>query len=305
MWDSWSGSRCFVFAIVNFRAAIVLGGLALAGALLMPLRSHLDGAGLSNWGASKVCPAALPAARLASATIPGGMRALMADGLWLKVYSAWAVHDRVRTEALIRWVTVLDDRPTHFWVNGARIIAYDIPQWRLASASGGRAPPGVRKQVVEEQACAALEYLASARSCHPASAAIWMEMGNINLYRRDDLAAAAECYRRAAETPDAPYCAARIHAELLRRLGRDREAYVWLCRIHPTLPREDESAMSGLVLARIRSLEAKLQVPEMDRYSPVATRSPVRSERPTAIGLFPECGPLASGADDHQTSSKP
>ncbi len=201
------------------------------------------------------------------------MRALMADALWLKAYAAWAARDCLRTEALIHFVTVVNDRPLYFWINGARMIANDVPEWRLSTMDSGRVPAEVRRRVVEEQACAALKHLAAARACHPESAALWVEMGNIHLYRRGDLVHAADCYRRAAESPDAPYYAARVHAELLRRLGRDREAYVWLCRLHPTLPGDDDAAMAGLVLRRIRDLEGRLRVPEGERYLP-CNRSP-------------------------------
>jgi tetratricopeptide (TPR) repeat protein len=135
----------------------------------------------------------------------------------------------------------------------------------------GRVPSAVRRRVVEEQACAALKYLDAARGCHPESAAVWVEMGNIHLYRRGDLVRAADCYRRAAESPNAPYYAARIHAELLCRLGRGREAYAWLCRLHPTLPDDDQAAMAGLVLRRIRDLEELLGVPRPERYAPAGS----------------------------------
>ena len=264
-----AGSQPAVFVTVISRTpALVFAGLALAGLALWPLRTFVDESGASSRDSSEIRPAGLSMARWTSAAIPGGMRALLADGLWLKVYAAWVVRDRPRTEALIRWVIMVDDRPTQFWVNGARIIAYDVTDWRLSAMNGGRVPSEVRRRVFEEQACAALEHLAAARIRHPDSAAIWVEMGNINLYRRGDLRRAAECYRRASESPDPPYYAARIHAELLRRLGHDREAYVWLRRLHPTLPNNDEAAMSDVVLRRIQELEGKLKVPEKGRYVP-------------------------------------
>jgi tetratricopeptide (TPR) repeat protein len=262
-----SRARTWFNSIVSARTPLlVFAGLALAGAALWPLRVFLDAAGATDRTASANCAAELNSARWTSVAMPGGMRALIADGLWLKVYAAWADRDPARTEALIHWVTLVDDRPTHFWVNGARIIAYDVPEWRLAGTNGGPVPSEVRKRVIEEQACEALDYLAEARIHHPESGAIWVEMGNIHLYRRKDLALAADCYRRAAESRDVPYYAARIHAELLRRLGRDQEAYDWLCRLHPTLPGDDEAAMPDLVLRRIRDLEDKLQVADKYRY---------------------------------------
>jgi len=249
--------------------AVVLAGLASAGAVLQPLRDFVGKAATMHREAVETYQPRLVTAHWLNAAIPGGLRALAADGLWLKVYVAWAARDLPRTETLIRLVTIVDDRPTHFWINGARIIAYDIADWRLSSPESARMPAEVRRRIVEEQACAGLRFLTAAGDCHPDCAAIWVEMGNIQLYRRRDLVLAAECYRHAAELPDAPYYAARIYAELLRRLGRDQDAYAWLCRLHPTLPVTDQAAMSELVLRRIRALERRLKVPVQEQYMPL------------------------------------
>ena len=96
--------------------------------------------------------------------------------------------------------------------------------------------------------------------------AVCIEIANIHLNCRRDPAAAACWYRRAAALPDAPYYAARIYAELLKRLGRQREAYVWLRQLHPTLPPGEESAGALIVLERIRGLEKVLVVPDSERY---------------------------------------
>jgi len=182
----------------------------------------------------------------------GGARALLADMLWLRAYTAWAAHDAERTSVLIRAVTAVDGRPLHFWLNGARIIAYDLTSWRLTETRGD-VPLEVRRRVAAGQAAAAIDYLQECRRRHPGSAAVCVEIGNIELYGRGDLEAAAAWYRRAAETPGAPACAARIHAELLRRLGRNREALLWLRKVHASLPAGDPQ--EPLLQARIRELE--------------------------------------------------
>jgi hypothetical protein len=81
------------------------------------------------------------------------------------------------------------------------------------------------------------------------------------------LAAAADWYRQAAEIPGAPAYAARLHAELLRRLGRRAEALAWLMRFHARLSREDPHASADGVSKLIRELEAELSVPARRRYS--------------------------------------
>lgn len=250
-------------------AVAVFSGLLLAGWGLQPVvRSTGCTAGnaADAVGAAERDSAVGPGT---SAAILGGCRALVADGLWLRTYLAWSAGDLPATQTLIRLVTMVDERPLYFWLNGARMLAYDMTQWRLARAgAAGPVPAGVRARIKAEQAAIALHYLERARRRHPHSAELVVEMANIQLNLRADPAAAARCYREAAEMPDGPYYAARIYAELLRRLGRPREAYVWLRHLHATLPPDDEAAMAGVVLQRIRDLEEVLAIPPGERYAP-------------------------------------
>jgi hypothetical protein len=248
----------------------VLGMLAAAGAVLQPAADSVTRtAELPAVAVEQPMPLAARLGRGTSIAILGGCRALAADLLWLETYLAWSAGDRPATEALIRMVTTVDERPVAFWLNGARMIAFDLAQWRLhAAARDGVVAAAAQRRIHEEQAAAAVELLAEARRFHPRDAAICIELANVELYGRADLVAAARWYRTAAELPRAPYCAARIHGELLERLGRRAEAYAWLRRLHPTLPPGEPEAMAGIVLSRIRRLERTLPVPAEDRYVP-------------------------------------
>jgi hypothetical protein len=95
-----------------------------------------------------------------------------------------------------------------------------------------------------------------------------LEIANIHLQRRKDVVTAGEYYRFAAEQPAAPYYAARIYAELLKKQGRLRDALAWLRAVHPTLPPESEQASAEVVLQRIRQLEESLEVPVAEQYQP-------------------------------------
>ncbi len=241
-------------------STLLLAGLGLQRSLpSVPVRE--TGQGLPAAGAPRANR------RNLSGAVLGGLRALVADGLWMRTYVAWTAHDGPATEALIRLVTLVDDRPLGFWLNGARMLAYDMTEWRLdAAAAGGPPAAGVRRAIEADQAGRALRYLEDARRRHPDSAEVCVEIANINLNLRRDPVAAAEWYRRAAETPNAPYYAARVHGELLCRIGRPRAAYDWLCRLHPRLPPDDQDAMAEVVLIRIRRLEQVLAVPPSARY---------------------------------------
>lgn len=182
----------------------------------------------------------------------GGMRAAVAGGFWLRANLAWERRDSAATVALLGLTVAADERPLYFWLNGARMLAYDLPEWQPAG------PAAVRQRVREEHARLALEFLEKGLRWHGADAGLYIEMANLHLRRTGDLESAARHYRRAAEQPHAPYYAARIHAELLRELGRPREALDWLRRTLPLLPPDDPAACREVVLARIQALEQEL-----------------------------------------------
>ena len=218
----------------------------------------------------------------------GGFRAIAADFFWIKTNAVWEDSDLPATQTLIKIVTAIDPRPLYFWQNGARIIAYDMPNWRIKAAGGYRVvPPAEQKRIDGEQAAVALNYLQEGFGHHPKSAALYIEIANVYLNRLKDVASAAEAYHAAALQPNAPYFAARIYAELLRRLGRKAEAYAWLKQLYTTLPKplaDDQSrakksarqiqideltiemAMAPVVLSRISELEQELNIAEDNRF---------------------------------------
>ncbi len=255
---------------------VTVAGLALAGSALHGLEAPL-------WSRVR---ARQPALRLDShwaaagqgllLGVLGGFRTAAADLAWLRMAHAWEEQDGVATDAWLRCASILDPAVLGFWINGARILAYDVPEWRLAAAGGpGAVPAAARARLYQGQARSALDRLAEAREFHRDSAALWIEQANLELNRLGDVRAAAASYRRAAEQPRAPYYAARLHGELLRRLGEKPRALAWLVQLHPRLPANVESAGAALVLARIRTLERELAVPAARAYrAPAAEPAP-------------------------------
>ena len=156
----------------------------------------------------------------ATLAILGGFRALVADLAWIRMYALWERRDLPATETLLRVVTTIDPRPVYFWLNAARITAYDFPFWRVLAAGGfAVVPDEVQTRLSHEQARAALRGLETAMRHHPGSVELWVERANIELNRLGDLGAAAESYRRAWELPGAPHYVARLRAEVLRKAG--------------------------------------------------------------------------------------
>ena len=59
-----------------------------------------------------------------------------------------------------------------------------------------------------------------------------IEIENVQYNQLQDMEAAAEYYRKAyTEYATTPYYVGRLHAQLLRKLGRNQEAYEFLTRI--------------------------------------------------------------------------
>ena len=238
-------------SVVNSRAVLLgtlLPVLLVTACALRPLEQSLASAG---WRGEQL--AAL-SGRGGTLAVLGGMRSVVAGGFWLQANLAWERRDAPATTALIDLTVAADERPLYFWLNGARMLAYDLPEWQLDAT----APAAVRQRASAAGAQQALRFLERGRRWHGADPELDIEMGNIHLRRTGNLEAAARCYRRAAEQPGAPYYAARIHAELLRELGRPAEALAWLRKIREKLPADDPAARRDVVAARIAALEEEL-----------------------------------------------
>ncbi len=261
------------FDTVAFRPArtglTVLTGLVLAGMLSNPLER----------GAWKEMSATQPALVLESIKdalgqgitvgLLGGFRAIAADFFWLRTNSFWEDSDLPGTQTSIKMVTAIDPRPLYFWLNGSRMIAYDMPHWRIARAGGYEATPSlVQRRFDEEQSQVAIKYLEGAFAFHPEHPLLTLEIGNIYLNRLKDLEKASEYYMQATKHPEAPFYAARIYAELLRKLNRKPEAYAFLKNLHPKLDATNPFAQAAIVLERIRELEDELSVPPALRFRP-------------------------------------
>lgn len=198
----------------------------------------------------------------------GGFRAVMADFLWIRTNTIWERRDRVKLDAMVRLVTTLDPRPDFFWINGARMIAYDVPHWRIREEGGYDQVPESRQQAIDrDQAEQAFAMLERAREFHPDKAKLYLEVGQIYLNRLKDNENAAKWFLLASQQPDAPYFAARIYAELLRRQGKDAEAYEYLKQLHRDLP-DDPYAQKPIILDRIRELERVLNISKWLRFQP-------------------------------------
>jgi hypothetical protein len=143
----------------------------------------------------------------------GGRHPLAADWFWLQADLAWERRDPVETRQRIAQTLAAFPQSEYFWLNSARMLAYDLPAW--AGSDGVSVAPPLRAHRRKEFAEEALQLLVSGSRWHPHSVALEVEMGNICLYALGDRTRAAEHYRLAAARDAAPRYAERI----ARRLG--------------------------------------------------------------------------------------
>lgn len=198
----------------------------------------------------------------------GGFRSIIADFLWIQTNTIWENQDRVKLDTMIRLVTTIDPRPDFFWINGARMIAYDVPNWRIKEEGGYfELPESRQQQIDQEQAEQAFTLLETARKFHPDKARLYLETGQIYMNRLKDNLKAAEWFLLASQKPDAPYYAARIYAELLRREGKNKEAYEFLKYLYQELP-DDPRTQKPIILDRIREIEITLEIPFWQHFMP-------------------------------------
>ncbi len=283
--------------------AVVFAALAAAGWALRPLEQ-------TAWEQIERDAPPAPAnetitAGLGQAAIVGllgGFRTLAADFMFLKANADWSDRDLRATTTSLRLTTALDPRPLYFWINGARMMANEMPGWRVEQAGGWDVvPPAVQRAFTREQAAQGIAYLEEAIRYHPNSPTPYETIAFIHMVRlhrvaldagdpaaaNEELLQAADFYGRAAALPGAPYFDARMRGRLLARAGRPREALGWFVKLYPTLPKpaglpgaqpasgrgqptEDEvfAAAAADVLEQIRELEQQLGLPPEQAFRP-------------------------------------
>lgn len=243
--------------------------LFVAGLVFSPLQNRV-------WPAVKATQPELNLAQVEGALgqgvvigILGGFRTLLADIVFLRANYFWERKDRAATEALVNLTTAIDPRPMFFWQNGSRIVAYDIPIWRIREAGDfEKISDEEADRIYAEQAERGMAVMRRAGQYHPQDYRVPLEIAQIYNNKLKDEAKAAEYYLKAWQMPGAPYYTARIYAELLRRIDRKQEAYTFLRNLYDqAVADNDPRASSQVILERIRDLEKELNISSLERLT--------------------------------------
>ena len=189
----------------------------------------------------------------------GGFRSVVADLHWIRAQLYWEQKDLDGTEEAIALATRWDPSSVYFWINGARMITYDVAAWPRQGIGSDRDLGGGRSDEIRRvQANKGLRLIQRAKRYHPDDPRLPIEEALIYLQRLENTERAAEAFRRASEKPGAPYFCARIYGELLRRMGRLEEAYRFYRALYPTLPAGNPRARREVVRERIQDLEGRI-----------------------------------------------
>lgn len=184
----------------------------------------------------------------------GGFRAFAADVKWISAYQAWQNRDESRLKQELAWATRLAPGNLIYWLEGARMLGYDVAAWRREDHSQADPIRKINRTAFES----ARKHLAAGEIWHPERAALPIEEAILQLRLVDDVAAAEQAMARAQQCADAPYFVARVRAELLIKLGREREALILLESELERLPRSDPRALVDVVEQRIADLRVRL-----------------------------------------------
>jgi hypothetical protein len=169
----------------------------------------IGGLALLLWGQTVSADAPGPSSPPSLLTrVAGGYGSLAADWFWLETNLAWERRDAAETRRLLNRTVSVDPRSVYFWLNGARMLAYDLPAWRQRDEPD--APTALQQRWRLAGADEAIGFLERGLEWHGGTAALYLELGHISRHGRRDRRRAADYYRRAAACPDAPADAARF-----------------------------------------------------------------------------------------------
>jgi hypothetical protein len=190
----------------------------------------------------------------------GGFRPLLADLTWIRAYVKWERRDR-GCEALLRLACLLDPHATTFWENRGNMVGLDMAHWEIRARGGYHKVPESEQQASFRRfARKAIEGLEEGVPVARRPSSLLVLGGYLAETKLADPVLAADFYRRAHESPPAPWYCAYFVGRLLRDAGKPREAYAYL---RPVWQRELSLQRDGspTELGFLRGLEVELKLP--------------------------------------------
>lgn len=181
-----------------------------------------------------------------------GIKKLAGGLAWVGVYGDWRRRDVGSMMRGMEWTVRLDPDTMVYWLDSARIIAYDVKTWR--EDRGSEEEPS---SVKYEQLHRAIAWLDQGRAIHPREVQLPIEQAVMWWSVARDAERAEKAWAAAQACKNVPHFVARVRAEMLVELGRSQEALAVLEAELPRLAADDPSAMKAVVRQRIAELSGQ------------------------------------------------
>lgn len=187
----------------------------------------------------------------------GGLKVLAADYFWVKKEVHWEKKELNHTLRSMEMSIRLNPLNSQFWIQAGRTVAYDMAHWRLKKMykEKGPIPDAVQRKAKKEQVEKAILMMDKASLLFPDNYKIPVEKAQYYLQSLQDNEKGLFYYQQAASFDDRPYIVDRIHAELLKKMGRSEEALAVYQEHFKRLPEDDPYALREVVWERIQELE--------------------------------------------------
>ena len=188
----------------------------------------------------------------------GGLRAAVADLLWIRANTAWRDVQYGRMKLIFDTCTAMQPRRVLFW---------DISAWHMAwngaaHIENHEPDPVVRKAKMREFFMLGKDFLQRGIESNPDSWELYERLGSLYKDKLKDFERAAKAYEEASQRPGHLEFTRRFAAYSLAQVpGREREAYDRLMALF----NESEHEWLLTLFRHIQELEVKLAIPDAQR----------------------------------------
>ena len=188
----------------------------------------------------------------------GGLRAAVADILWIRANTAWSDVQYGRMKLLFDTCTAMQPRRVNFW---------DVSAWHMAwngaaHIENTERDPIARKAKMREFFKLGEDFLLRGIENNPDSWELYDRLGMLYRDKFRDMEKASLAYEEASKRPGRLEYTRRFAAYYLAEVpGREREAYARLMALF----NEGEKEWLLTLLRQIQKLEARLGIPDEKR----------------------------------------
>ena len=188
----------------------------------------------------------------------GGLRAAVADMLWIRAHMAWQDVQYGRMKLLFDTCTAMQPRRVNFW---------DIAAWHMAwngsvNAETHEPDPVVMKAKMREFYELGKDFLLRGIESNPDSWELYDRLGMLYRDKYRDMEKASKAYEEASQRPGHLEYTRRFAAYYLADVpGREREAYGRLMALF----QESDHEWLPTLFRQLQKLEVKLVIPDEQR----------------------------------------